>query len=260
MPFRLYIDEVGNDDLGHVNNDLHRYLSLSGVAMDQDYARDQATPVLNALKARIFQHDPDTPVIFHRKDIMNRRGVFHCLKDETVCADFDESLVQYFTDVNFTVITVVIDKLEMMNQDHWQEKHPYHYLMMILVEKYVQWLERQNGTGDIMPEMRRGIKDRKLQLAYDSVRIWGSDYVDAKRIKKRIPSSKLKFRCKDDNITGLQICDLIAHPSHMHVRSLQGHAIALGPFANRVLPVMRKFKYDRSWWGKINGYGIKYLP
>jgi hypothetical protein len=41
--YRLYVDEVGNDDLAHVQNELHRYLSLTGVAMSLDYARDHAT-------------------------------------------------------------------------------------------------------------------------------------------------------------------------------------------------------------------------
>ena len=148
----------------------------------------------------------------------------------------------------------------MLNQPHWEEKHPYHYLMEILVEKYVQWLERTKGVGDIMPEMRKGQKDRALQRAYSSVRIWGTNFVGRGRIEAAIPSTKLKFRSKEDNITGLQICDLLAHPSHMYVRSLQHHPVTLAPFAKLVVPIMIEAKYDRSWNGKIIGYGIKYLP
>jgi hypothetical protein len=58
MAYRLYVDEVGNDDMGHTDDERHRYLSLSGVAMDPDYVRDHATPALNALKS-ILKHDPD---------------------------------------------------------------------------------------------------------------------------------------------------------------------------------------------------------
>jgi hypothetical protein len=162
--------------------------------------------------------------------------------------------------MKFTLITVEIDKLRMLEQKHWKEKHPYHYLMKILVEKYVQWLERQNGVGDIMPEMRKGKKDAELQRAFTSVRIWGSDYVNAKRIKAAIPARQLKFRSKDHNVTGLQICDLVAHPSHMDVRQQEGHKVTLGPFAQKLIPILRAKKYDRSNTGTIRGYGIKYLP
>jgi hypothetical protein len=260
MTFRLYVDEVGNDDMTHVNDERHRYLSLSGIAMDQDYARDHATPALNTLKA-ILKHDPDQQVILHRKDIMNKRGVFECLGDAAIREAFDAGLVKCLTETNYTLITVVIDKLRMLQQSHWQERHPYHYLMKILVEKYVQWLERKGGVGDIMPEMRKGKKDAALQRAFSTVRIWGADYVNAKRIKTAIPSKQLKFRSKEHNITGLQICDLVAHPSHMDVRSLQGHQITFGPFAQKINPILRDQKYDRSPWdGSVSGYGIKYLP
>jgi hypothetical protein len=150
--YRLYVDEVGNDDLAHVQNELHRYLSLTGIAMNQDYARDHATPTMSAFKADIFQHDPDRPVIFHRKHIMNKRGVFHKLLDKKTCARFDVGLVNYLTNTDYTVTTAVIDKLGMLNQPHWQEKHPYHYLMEILVEKYVQWLERKKVRATSCPK------------------------------------------------------------------------------------------------------------
>jgi len=230
--------------------------------MSLDYARDHATPNMTAFKADIFQHDPDVPLIFHRKHVMNKRGVFHKLLDQETCARFDAGLVNYLTDTDYTVITVVIDKLGMLNQRHWQEKHPYHYLMEILVEKYVQWLERKKATGDIMPEMRKGQKDCALQRAYNSVRIWGTGFVNTARIAAAIPAAKLKFRSKEDNITGLQICDLLAHPSHVYVRSLQHHQVTLGPFAAQVVPILVEKKYDRSPWNKdkIVGYGIKYLP
>ncbi|MGB7101181.1 MAG: DUF3800 domain-containing protein [Xanthobacteraceae bacterium] len=258
--YRLYVDEVGNDDVGHVEDERHRYLSLSGVAMDQDYARDHATPALNTLKA-ILKHDPDRQVILHRKDIMNKRGVFGCLSDAAICAAFDAGMEKFLTEMQYTVITVVIDKLMMLKQEHWTEKHPYHYLMKILVEKYAQWLERKRSVGDIMPEMRRGKKDAALQRAFNSVRIWGSDYVNAKRIKAAIPAQQLKFRSKEHNITGLQICDLIAHPSHVDVRQVEGHDIQPGPFGRRIIPILTGQKYDRSPWnGIIRGYGRKYLP
>lgn len=38
--YRLHVDEVGTDDLGHLEADEDRYLSLTGIAMEIDKARD----------------------------------------------------------------------------------------------------------------------------------------------------------------------------------------------------------------------------
>ena len=76
------------------------------------------------------------------------------------------------------------DKLGMMNQPRWRNQHPYHFLMEILVEKYAQFLERQNDTGDIMPEGRKGKKDTALQKSFENVLKKGTYYVPAARIKR----------------------------------------------------------------------------
>jgi hypothetical protein len=263
MSYRLYVDEVGNDDLGNVADARHRYLSLTGVAIRHDHVRDHATPNMNQLKSDIFkQHDPDSPIILHRKDIMNKRGPFGVLNEPDMCATFDKKLIEYLRETNYTVFTCLIDKKGMLTQTHWRQNHPYHYLMEILVEKYVQWLERRGSTGDIMPEMRRGQKDKALQRAYNRVRSLGTYYVSASRMHAALPAKQLKFRGKEANITGLQICDLVAHPSHMDIRRSREFGLSLGAFAREVIPLLRELKYDRSPYNPrtISGYGMKYLP
>jgi hypothetical protein len=258
--YRLYLDEVGNDDLTHVDDERHRYLSLTGVVMRQDYARDVATPELARFKADTLRHDADTPPILHRKHIMNKKGIFGCLVDDDKCSYFDDCLVQYLSNIEYAVITIVLDKKGMLHQRHWREKHPYHYLMSILVEKYTRFLARKSSIGDMMPEERKGIKDRELQTAYEKVRETGTDYAPRALIETHLRGKRLKFRDKEDNITGLQICDLIAHPSYVDVRRRQNHPIDARPFAQRVIPILQQIKYDRSDTGWVPGYGIKYLP
>src|SRR5262249_39096157 len=135
-----------------------------------------------------------------------------------------------------------------------------HYLMEIMVEKYTRWLIRHDSTGDIMPEERKGQKDRDLQREYSYVRTFGTNYVRPALIRERIPAAKLKFRNKKDNVTGLQICDLIAYPSHAYIRRRRGHNVVAGPFSEKVIPILENRKYDRSKNGYIPGYGTKYLP
>lgn len=259
--FRLYVDEVGHDGLTHLENDKQRYLSLTGVAIQIAHARDLLTPSMNWIKANVFNHDIDAPLIFHRKDIMGYKGAFGILKtDKDKKELFDQSITRLFKSTEYSVITAFIDKHWMVRQIHWIKTHPYHYLMEILVEKYVQFLERQHDIGDIMPESRQS-KDKLLQDTYKKVRSQGTDYVTPEQLESALRGAKLKFRAKSDNIAGLQLCDLIAHPSHIYTRSLMGHPVQLGPFATLVTDILVESKYDRSpWSGKIIGYGIKHLP
>lgn len=258
--YRLYVDEVGTDDLTHTEKDHQRFLSLTGVAMKVEYARDHLEPNLNWIKANVLKHDPDAPIILHRKDIMGLHGGFQCLKDERTRDLFDRALFRIIEGAEYVVITALIDKRWMLKQQHWKKTHPYHYLMEIMVEKYAQFLERVGSIGDIMPESRMGKVDERLQKACDDVRATGTPFVNSQRIASAIRASNLKFRKKSDNVAGLQLCDLLAHPSHMRAREIMGHDVNLGPFAQRVCAALEKDKYDRSWNGTVKGYGIKHLP
>lgn len=148
----------------------------------------------------------------------------------------------------------------MLRQKDWTNKNPYHYLMEILVEKYTQLLERENTIGDILVEARQDKQNKALEESYKSVKKNGTYFVSASRMQSQIRATKLKFRSKKDNIAGLQLCDLIAHPSHIYVRKMMGHDVELGPFAKQIVEILNDQKYDRSSTGKIKGYGIKHYP
>lgn len=223
-------------------------------------ARDDLTPKFNWIKANVFEHDPDDPLIFHRTDIVHRKRAFGVLNIEAKRDLFDRSIYRAMETTSFTVITALIDKLGMMNQPRWRNQHPYHYLMEILIEKYVQFLERQSDVGDVMPEGRKGKKDTALQEAFTRVLAKGSFYVSAARIQARVASPALKMRYKPNNIAGLQLCDLLAHPSHMHIRDRMGHNVELGVFCQKVRDLLVAQKYDRSNAGTMLGYGYKWLP
>lgn len=108
-----------------------------------------------------------------------------------------------------------------------------------------------------MPERRGTDKDAELQAAY--IRVWekGTYYVPAKRIQNALRAKNLKHRWKRENIAGLQLCDLVAHPSHMITRERLNHEVSLGKFCEKMKPILLDSKYDRSYSGVITGYGIK---
>ena len=259
--YRLYVDEVGTDDMINLDEDNHRYLSLTGVAMKVDHARDHLGPACDWVKTNVFSHDPDDPIIFHRSDICKKKKHFGALNNPIKSALFDRAILRIFEVTQYTVITAMVDKKALLLKEEWRNDHPYHFLMEILIEKYVQFLERKKSRGDVMPEGRQGKKDAALQRAFLEVCENGTFYVSRERIAKNLTTTKtLKFRYKRDNIAGQQLCDLIAHPSHMNIRKSQNHEVDLGPFARKVITILDHDKYDRSYHGKISGYGWKYFP
>ena len=258
--YRLYVDEVGTADLGSVNTDSERYLSLTGIAMPISEARDALGPRFAGIKANIFQHDPDDPIILHRRKIVKRAGPFGALVSDELRSKFDALILETITQCDYSVITALIDKKAMLAKQTWTNKEPYHYLMEVLVEKYVQFLERKQSIGDIMPEGRMGKQDQRLQNAFIGVMAKGTYYVPRARMKAQIPSSNLKFRYKKDNVAGLQLADLLAHPSHMAIREMMGHQVNLGGFCSQIKAMLKDQKYDRSGTGRVIGYGMKWLP
>jgi hypothetical protein len=90
--FRLYIDESGDHVFKHLDKPVHRYLCLLGVWFkNPDYESFHRN--LEQLKKELFDPHPDDPVILHREDIVNRRGVFSRLRDTERAQRFDERLL-----------------------------------------------------------------------------------------------------------------------------------------------------------------------
>lgn len=258
--YRMYLDEVGVEATKRFHDDNFRYLSLTGVVMRIAHARDYLVPAFSRIKADILNEDPDAPICFHRVDIRNRRGPFEPLKIEEKREEFDRRILQVMSDADYRVITALIDKKWMVDQTHWQQTHPYHFLMEIIVEKYAQYLTRMNSVGDIMPEARGNNQDKELQRQFEHYRAKGTRFVDKVITKHRLPAKSLKFRTKKENIAGLQLCDLLAHPSHFTIRQNLKHAVHLGDFCERVSAILLNQKYDRSYYGDVRGYGFKHLP
>jgi len=134
LKYRLYIDEVGDPGLKAVKDPRYRYLSLTGVIMELDYVNNIVFHELESLKKKYFHSHVDDPVILHRKELVNRRYPFRALRDENVRDAFDKDLLHFLNNLDYKVITVVIDKLEhKMRYQTWQQD-PYHYSLTFLLQ------------------------------------------------------------------------------------------------------------------------------
>jgi hypothetical protein len=261
VPFRMYIDECGTDDIVSCHLPEHQHLALTGVILDLDVVRDIATPRMIDLKNKHFpEEDPDgDPIVLHRSDFLAHKGRFHTLSDEARMSAFIADLEQYLFDLEHTVITVVLDKDAMMKRAHWRNKEPYHYCAEVLAEKFVQFLERRKAVGDIWAESRKSAKNKRLQRAFEGVCKTGSRFVDPARYGANFSTFDITFREKKHNNTGIQIADAYAKPSMDRIMLQKNKHLVRSPFSKRLGALLYVHKYDRAANGEQWGYGMKYL-
>lgn len=259
--YRLYIDETGNADLKASQRDPnHRFLSLSGVILDADYARRVAFPQLESIKEDLLGSHPDEPIILHRKDVISRNWPFHALRNTDIEKQFNDRLLAYLIGLEFIAITVVIDKREHLEKYTVWRHDPYHYCLEILLERFVYLMRERSSSGDLMAEVRGGKPDRRLERSYAGFYANGTSYVRAALMRRHLSSSSIKMRPKAANVTGLQIADLIAAPSAQYVRSIYNRDPTPTRFGAKIVSILTAEKYHRDYRGRIERYGIKWLP
>lgn len=257
--FRIYIDEVGNNDLGSSNDPNHRYLSLTGLIFELDYVKNKVQPAIESLKEKYFGTHPDEPIILHRKELVNKKYPFHSLKDPTIENNFNNEFLKLLTNLEFQIISVLIDKLDHTQKYSTWKYDPYHYCMEVLVERYYFYLSAKEANGDVMIESRGGKEDMRLKKSFRKIMDNGTHFINQEKLQTIITSIELKVKPKMLNISGLQLADLIAHPARRFM--FREYGIDEGKkyvFGDKIIEVIK----SKFYAGKegIEGYGIKKLP
>lgn len=256
MKYRMYIDEVGNSDLKSSENPLHRFLSLTGVVIELEYISEVLFPDIESLKVKYFKSHPDDPIILHRKELVNAKYPFKALKDETVKRQFDKELLGLLTKWEYSVITVCLDKKAHKDTYKVWRYDPYHYCLALLLERYTFFLEQKQKQGDVMAESRGGKEDKRLKESF--LKLWheGTQFVAQERFHEVLTSKQLKVKPKSNNISGLQLADLIAHPSRNEIlteNKLLDNPLA--PFAKKIIKILQLKYYQHH--GKV--FGKKFI-
>jgi len=259
VKYRMYVDETGNSDMG-ASIEKNQYLSLTGVVFELGYVASHVFPGVEELKRRYFDSHPDDPVILHRKELIHRDPPFDSLKKQSVADAFDSDLLGLLSSLEYTVFTVVIDKYEHKERYATWRYDPYHYCLAILIERYAKWLDRHAAVGDIMAESRGGKEDMRLKASFRLILEDGTNAVPIEHIRPYLTSKELKVKPKANNIAGLQIADLVAYPSYQYTRSRYLGERLPNNFGHRIVDLLSASKYDRGWNGRLEGYGIKWLP
>ena len=256
---RIYIDEVGNPDLRSSENPNHRFLSLTGVIFDLNYISNTVHKEIELFKTNYFGSHPDDPVIFHRKEIINKKYPFQILKNPKVEAAFNKEFLSFLQRWEYVVISVLIDKQEHQQRYSAWRYDPYHYCMEIIIERYYRFLKDGNAVGDVLVESRGGKEDSRLKKAYNRIFKEGTSYIKAEELNLVFTSKQLKVKQKSMNISGLQIADLLAFPARQYMlKYYQKIEVKRPTFNDEIIEILKTKLYRRG--NKTEGYGIKLLP
>jgi hypothetical protein len=256
----MFVDEVGHAMPGRIKHENDRYLSLTGVIIDTSDVTDLLNPNVEALKEQFFGKQPDgKPHILHRKELVHRKPPFNALQNPIIADAFDRTLMMLLKTLDFAVVTVVLDKLEFsVRYKEWRQ-HPYHYCTEMLAERFVLFLEEHDATGDIVAEARGRSDDAYFKNSVGYFLRYGNQHIGRERFTARIRPSEPKLYRKSDNIAGLQLADMIAHPSFIGTKLRRQNKPLPDTFGGRMVELLEQSKYRRGPRG-IWGYGRKWIP
>ena len=255
--YRLYIDESGTHEDPRENHLWERCLGLSGIIVSSEVNEKILQPKIRGLK-KLFVDDLDEPLpAFHRAEIAQKLGCFRKLRDDEFRSMFDSVFLTFLNELDFTICCVVIDK-QIHKNTYIHPAHPYHYCLTAMLERYVSFLDQRNATGDVMAEARGGNEDLELKEVYTTFYDKGTQYRKPPLIHRTLSSKELKMKRKIDNVSGLELADLLAIPTKLDVLSTY-EKITLEENFNKQLIQGIQDKYFKNWYGTVKGYGKKII-
>ncbi|MBN1591994.1 MAG: hypothetical protein JW941_01950 [Candidatus Coatesbacteria bacterium] len=108
-----------------------------------------------------------------------------------------------------------------------------------------------------MAEARGGKADMRLKDSFARLVRDGSNFVSGQRFQNALSSKQLKVKPKARNISGLQLADIVAHPSRNEILRDSGLLEnEIAPFGREVIKILQP-KYYQS--GR-RVFGKKLLP
>jgi hypothetical protein len=208
--YRLYIDESGDHASTHVTSVDKRYLGVIGVAFQVDHHVTFSSALAKFKSDCCGCDDLDDPPILHREDVIGKRRPFDVLRDNDKARTFYSSFVALVNQSDFVAFAIVIDKHTHGQCTYRTLRHPYHYCLHVILEKYRRFLEMKSGVGDVLAESRGGNEDTALKEEYKRIINYGTRYCDTRTFRNRFTSKEIKIKKKEANIAGLQLADMIA--------------------------------------------------
>ena len=155
-----------------------------------------------------------------------------------------EELSVIMETIPFTLFISAIRKQAHLQLHGQDATNPYDMALEFTMDRLLHFLDAKGETHlPIVAEARGKREDHMLEKAFYRIMARGTSAVPAEQFKKL--DCPLSFQAKKNNIVGVQIADLCAHPCARHI---------LNPSRpNRAFEIAQRHVYDG---GSVRGWNI----
>jgi len=233
-----------------------------GVFMRRDTHDQLLTPRIIGIKSDLFGHNDFSPVVLHRRDMVQKKPPFDILQaDSRVAYEFETRWAALVREVPYIALASAIDKHAHVEKYKVWQRDPYHYCLECLLQRYVYWLNRHGFVGDVLIESRGKDPDKRLKRAYKHFYVHGLDKLSPSVIQARLTSNELKIAMKAEDVAGHQLADSLAHPVLRYMQSRYDGAQLADGFGQKLVKILLQHRFSRHPQShEIEGWGLKWLP
>jgi hypothetical protein len=210
--FIAFFDECGDHSLEKIDADFPLFV-LSTVIIERAAYVEVVVPELTRLKLHFWPHEG---VNFHSREIRKARGDFAFMQVPAQRAAMMTAIGELMASLPFTLFITAIRKQLHKDRYGLDAVNPYDVALTYTFERVLHFLESEGQTHlPVTAEARGRNEDNELAAAFLRIMTEGTRYNAAERF--RALTCPLAFRRKSDNIAGMQVADLCAHPAARHV-------------------------------------------
>ena len=210
--FIAFFDECGDHSLSKIDKDFPLFL-LCTVIVEREAYGQKIIPALAAFKLRYFAHEG---INLHSREIRKAEGPFGILQNEAVRLRFLSELSTLMAALPFKLFITAIHKTAYAKRYGDGAKNPYDLALEYSFERILHFMEEQNESQlPVIAEARGQQEDDALRASFHRLMTQGTYYNTADRFQKLV--CPISFRRKQDNIAGIQVADLCAHPAARHL-------------------------------------------
>lgn len=212
--YYMFVDECGDPVLKNINEDFPVF-TLCGIIVSK--------PQLKSLEKKIAELKKhfwgEKEIILHSRDVRKHQRGFEVLLNTDVKRDFYERINAIIGDDGaFTIVSCSILKFPYIERNG-RNGDIYGLALSRLIERSIFYLDEiGNKVGsdlNIIMEMRGKKEDNVLAGYYNMFKTKGTKWLTPERLNSHL--AKFKFLSKKQNVTGLQVADLVAYPIARYV-------------------------------------------
>lgn len=244
MKHYLFLDESGDHGLVNVDPAFPVFVLCGIILSEQRY--QIVSQRMQDIKKRFWG---DKKVLFHSRDIRKCDKEFQILFNQDIKREFYSAINDIVASSAYTVIASAINKANHIKQYGKLASDVYEIALSFIVERSIFFLDdlpNKPHQLDIVIEQRGKREDVSLHEHFQKLSSRGTGYVSPERIQSYCQS--IAFKSKSDDVSGLQLADLIAYPIARYVLDPKR--------ANPSFDVLEPKIYTR----KGQRYGLKVFP